>query len=63
MNLFGRPVDATTAAWLFLFHPQARSMALPGATSAAWFPLLTDSPAQEDRRLVVRHRRGGSPKR
>ena len=26
----------------------------------AWFPLLTDSAAQDDWRLVVRHRRGGA---
>jgi signal transduction histidine kinase len=59
MNLFGHPLDAATPSWLFVFHPQARNLAQT-STGRIWFPLLVDSPAQEDWRLVVRHRRGGA---
>jgi signal transduction histidine kinase len=60
MNLFGRPVDETVASPLYVFHQPSRSTGPPIAVSMAWFPLLGDTPPQDDWQLVVRHRRGGA---
>jgi signal transduction histidine kinase len=60
MNLFGRPVDETVASPLYVFHQPSRSTGPPIAVSMAWFPLVGDTPPQDDWQLVVRHRRGGA---
>lgn len=60
MNVFGRPVDSTTASAIRIFiNPEASNLPPPTPVGGAWWPLVGDAAPDADWRLVVRHRRGG----
>ncbi|HEY7169427.1 MAG TPA: HAMP domain-containing sensor histidine kinase [Vicinamibacterales bacterium] len=58
LNVFGRPLAATSDSPMIVFHKTPRLKSDTGSP-VAWFPLLRDSAADRDWTLVVRHRRGG----
>jgi signal transduction histidine kinase len=59
MDLFGRVQDKALGSPVHVFHKPSVSKGPAATVGVSWFPLLADSPADLDWRLIVRHRRGG----
>jgi signal transduction histidine kinase len=59
MDLFGRASDQTSRPPISIFHRTSDNSGPTAAVGITWFPLLRQTPAQDDWQLVVRHRRGG----
>jgi signal transduction histidine kinase len=59
MDLFGRASDQTPRPPIAIFHRTSDNSGPTAAVGITWFPLLRQTPAQDDWQLVVRHRRGG----
>jgi signal transduction histidine kinase len=59
MDLFGRASDQTPRPPISIFHRTSDNSGPTAAVGITWFPLLRQTPAQDDWQLVVRHRRGG----
>ena len=59
MNIFGRPRATGQSSPIHIFHTPSEESVPAAPAAIAWFPLLRDAGANEDWRLIVRHRRGG----
>ena len=59
MDLFGRSLDKASSSPVRVFHKPSENKGPAATAGASWFPLLSDSPEDEDWQLLVRHRRGG----
>ena len=59
MNLFGRSVGKTLGSPIYVFHEPSENTGPATSVGTSWFPLLRNTPADEDWLLVVRHLRGG----
>ena len=59
MDLFGRPLDKSSGSPVRVFHKPSENKGPATTAGASWFPLLSNSPEDEDWQLLVRHRRGG----
>ena len=59
MDLFGRVQDKAQGSPVHVFHKPSVNKGPAATVGVSWFPLLTNSPADLDWRLIVRHRRGG----
>ena len=59
MDLFGRVQDKAQGSPVHVFHKPSDNKGPAAAVGVSWFPLLANSPAELDWRLIVRHRRGG----
>ncbi|MGH9253923.1 MAG: sensor histidine kinase [Vicinamibacterales bacterium] len=59
MDLFGRASDQTSRAPIAIFHRTSDNSGPTAAVGISWFPLLRQTPPEDDWQLVVRHRRGG----
>jgi signal transduction histidine kinase len=59
MNIFGRLAGNGQASPIRIFHTPSQENGPAASVPIAWFPLLRDSGADDDWRLIVRHRRGG----
>jgi signal transduction histidine kinase len=60
MNIFGRLRGAGQGSPIHIFHTPSQENGPAAAVAVSWFPLLHDTGADEDWRLIVRHRRGGA---
>ncbi len=60
MNIFGRLAGAGQQSPIRIFHTPSQENGPAASVAVTWFPLLHDSRAGEDWRLIVRHRRGGA---
>jgi signal transduction histidine kinase len=59
LDLFGRALDDSHGAAIRVFREPSERAGPTTAAVISWFPLLHDTPAELDWRLLVRHRRGG----
>jgi signal transduction histidine kinase len=59
MDVFGRGDDKASASAVSVFHRTSENRGPTAAVGITWFPLLTETPPDDDWQLVVRHRRGG----
>src|SRR5260370_1083789 len=60
MDIFGRLEDPRLASPIRIFHSPSENKGPAASVGISWFPLLHEIPADQDWRLVVRHRRGGA---
>jgi signal transduction histidine kinase len=60
MDVFGRVQDHTLGSPIQIFHKPSQNKGSAALAGISWFPLLRDIPENQDWRLIVRHRRGGS---
>jgi len=60
MDIFGRLEDPRLASPIRIFHSPSENKGPAASVGISWFPLLQEIPADQDWRLVVRHRRGGA---
>lgn len=60
MNIFGRRRESAQGSPIRIFHTPSEENGPAASVAVTWFPLLRDAGADEDWRLVVRHRRGGA---
>ncbi|OFW14321.1 MAG: hypothetical protein A3H29_06130 [Acidobacteria bacterium RIFCSPLOWO2_02_FULL_67_21] len=60
MDIFGRVWDESSQSPVAIFHRTSENSGPTAAVGISWFPLFRQTPQDEDWRLVVRHRRGGS---
>ena len=60
IDIFGRVQDRTLGSAVHVFHMPSDNKGPEPSVKIAWFPLLHDTPASLDWRMVVRHRRGGA---
>ena len=60
MNIFGRLRANGQGSPIHIFHPPSDENGPAASVAVTWFPLLHDSGADQDWRLIVRHRRGGA---
>jgi signal transduction histidine kinase len=60
MNIFGRRRDAGQGSPIRIFHTPSEESGPAASVAVTWFPLLNDTTADQDWRLIVRHRRGGA---
>jgi signal transduction histidine kinase len=60
MNIFGRLRGDRQKSPIRIFHTPSQESGPAASVAVTWFPLLRDTGADEDWRLVVRHRRGGA---
>ena len=62
MNIFGRLRGNGSAqrSPIHIFHTPSQENGPAASVAVTWFPLVRDAGADEDWRLVVRHRRGGA---
>jgi signal transduction histidine kinase len=60
MDVFGRLSGARQQSPIRIFHTPSQENGPAASVAVTWFPLLRDSGADEDWRLIVRHRRGGA---
>jgi len=60
MDIFGRLEDPRLASPIRIFHSPSENKGPAASVGISWFPLLHEIPAEQDWRLVVRHRRGGA---
>ena len=60
MNIFGRPRDNGPGSPIRIFHTPSQENGPAASVAVTWFPLLHDAGADDDWRLIVRHRRGGA---
>ena len=60
MDIFGRTRNNAPGSPIEVFHKTSSTNRGPAAAAGlSWFPLLRESPEDDDWRLIVRHRRGG----
>lgn len=59
LNVFGRAQNRADRSSMSVFHKPSENKGPGAAVGISWFPLLREGGADEDWRLVVRHRRGG----
>jgi hypothetical protein len=60
MDIFGRSEDSGLASPIHIFHSPSENKGPAASVGISWFPLLQENPADQDWRLIVRHRRGGA---
>jgi signal transduction histidine kinase len=60
MNIFGRLRGDTQGSPIHVFHTPSQENGPAASVAVTWFPLLHDVVADQDWRLIVRHRRGGA---
>jgi len=60
MNIFGRLSGKGQASPIRMFHTPSQENGPAASVAVTWFPLLRDAGADQDWRLIVRHRRGGA---
>jgi signal transduction histidine kinase len=60
MDIFGRLTGAGQQSPIRIFHTPSQENGPAASVAVTWFSLLRDSGADEDWRLIVRHRRGGA---
>jgi signal transduction histidine kinase len=59
MEVFGRAAPESEST-VRIFHRTSENTGPTAAVGVSWFPLLQDTPVEDDWHLIVRHRRGGS---
>jgi signal transduction histidine kinase len=59
MDVFGRAWDPRSQSAVSVFHRTSDNSGPTAAVGISWFPLLRQTPQDQDWQLVVRHRRGG----
>jgi signal transduction histidine kinase len=60
MNIFGRGRVEGQGSPIHIFHTPSEENGPAASVAITWFPLLQDAGADQDWRLIVRHRRGGA---
>jgi len=60
MNIFGRLRGNGQGSPIHIFHTPSQENGPAASVAVTWFPLLHDVGADQDWRLIVRHRRGGA---
>ncbi len=60
MNIFGRLRGDGKGSPIHIFHTPSEESGPAASAAVTWFPLLQDTGADQDWRLIVRHRRGGA---
>jgi signal transduction histidine kinase len=60
MNIFGRLRANGQGSPIHIFHTPSQENGPAASVAVSWFPLLHDEGADQDWRLIVRHRRGGA---
>ena len=60
MNIFGRLRGSGQGSAIHVFHTPSPENGPAASVAVTWFPLLRDVGADQDWRLIVRHRRGGA---
>ena len=60
MNIFGRLRSNGEGSPIHIFHTPSQENGPAASVAVTWFPLLRDVNADQDWRLIVRHRRGGA---
>jgi len=60
MNIFGRLRGSGQGSPIHIFHTPSQENGPAASVAVTWFPLLRDVGADQDWRLIVRHRRGGA---
>jgi signal transduction histidine kinase len=60
MNIFGHVEDIVLGSPIHVFHTPSESTDPAAFGGISWFPLLRKDAEDQDWKLVVRHRRGGS---
>jgi signal transduction histidine kinase len=60
MNIFGRLRGNGQGSPIHIFHTPPQDSGPAASVAVTWFPLLHDIGADQDWRLIVRHRRGGA---
>ena len=60
MNIFGRLRGDKNGSPIQIFHTPSQENGPAASVAITWFPLLQDAGADQDWRLIVRHRRGGA---
>ena len=59
MDIFGRTRNNAPGSPIEVFYKTSQSRGSAAAAGLSWFPLLRETPEDDDWRLIVRHRRGG----
>ena len=59
LDVFGRAWDRASQSAVSVFHRTSDNSGPTAAVGISWFPLLRQTPQQQDWQLIVRHRRGG----
>jgi signal transduction histidine kinase len=60
MNIFGRLRGEGQGSPIHIFHTPSQENGPAASVAVTWFPLWRDAGADQDWRLIVRHRRGGA---
>jgi signal transduction histidine kinase len=60
MNIFGRLRGSGQGSPIRIFQTPSQENGPAASVAVTWFPLLRDAGADQDWRLIVRHRRGGA---
>ena len=60
MDIFGRMRSDGQGSPIRIFHTPSQENGPAASVAVTWFPLLRESGADQDWRLIVRHRRGGA---
>jgi signal transduction histidine kinase len=60
MNIFGRLRGDGKESPIHIFHTPSQENGPAASVPITWFPLIPDVGAEQDWRLIVRHRRGGA---
>ncbi len=60
MDIFGRLRGNGQGSPIHIFHTPSQESGPAASVAVSWFPLLRDAGAEQDWRLIVRHRRGGA---
>jgi signal transduction histidine kinase len=60
MNIFGRLRGNGKDSPIHIFHTPSQENSPAASVPITWFPLFPDVGAEQDWRLIVRHRRGGA---
>jgi len=60
MNIFGRLRSDGRGSPIHIFHTPSQENGPAASVAVTWFPLIPDAGADQDWRLIVRHRRGGA---
>jgi len=60
MDIFGRMRGDGQGSPIHIFHTPSQENGPAASVAVTWFPLLREAGADQDWRLIVRHRRGGA---
>ena len=60
MDIFGRMRSDGQGSPIRIFHTPSQESGPAASVAVTWFPLLREAGADQDWRLIVRHRRGGA---